>query len=67
MIYGECNSDKTLVDTLGILSKEIRHASGKRNVCKQLEKDRNSKELVDETPWSGGLPKYIQKLKLLSS
>jgi hypothetical protein len=65
MIYIECEPDKVLVKALGISRKEIKHVFSKGNVCNKLEKNINSKGLVDEDPLSAQ-PTYIGKLKLHS-
>lgn len=62
MIYLECYSDEALVKALGIHKKEIYHSYSKGNVCKKLEKNSESKGLVDEDPFSTQ-PSYIGKLK----
>lgn len=66
MIYLECYSDEALVKALGIHKKEIYHSGNKGNVCKKLEKSRNSKGLVDEDP-DRTQPSYIGKLKTKSN
>ncbi len=62
MIYLECNPDKALVKALGITKKEIFHTGNKGNVCKRLQKSKNSKGTVDEDP-SSIQPNYIKKLQ----
>jgi len=64
MIYVECEADKILVQYLGILRKEIKHAGNKGNVCNKLKKNKNSKALIDQDPFSNQ-PYYIQKLKII--
>jgi len=63
VIYVECNPDKLLLKTLGVLKKHIVHAGGKSNICKQLEKHKNCKALIDKDPGSPQ-PPYIKKLKI---
>lgn len=65
MIYLECDADEVLVKALGVSRREIKHSSDKGDVCNRLEKNRNSKGLVDEDPGSPR-PRYIEKLKLFS-
>ena len=65
MIYLECDPDKALISRMGISNKEIKHAYGKGNVCKQLEKNRNVKGMVDEDPLSHQ-PNYMKRLTLHS-
>jgi len=65
MIYLECDPDKALISLMGISNKEIKHAYGKGNVCKQLEKSRNVKGMVDEDPLSHQ-PNYMKRLTLLA-
>lgn len=66
MIYLECYTDEALVKALGIHKKEIYHSFGKSNVCKRLEKSRNSKGLVDEDP-GRTQPPYIGKMIIKSN
>lgn len=65
MIYLECDPDKALISTLGIPSKDIKHANSKGNVCNHLAKNKNVKGLVDEDPLSSQ-PNYLKRLKLHS-
>jgi Txe/YoeB family toxin of Txe-Axe toxin-antitoxin module len=53
MIYLECYADEAFVKTLGIGSKEIKHAFNKGEVCNMLRKVTGSVGLVDEDPFSG--------------
>jgi hypothetical protein len=62
MIYVECKPDVTLVKKLGVIEKKIFHAGGKSRVCKRLERNRNSKGLIDQDPLSNQ-PSYLDKLK----
>lgn len=64
MIYLECNSDKALIETLGVVKKEVYHAGGKGNVCNRLKNSKNSKGMIDEDPLSSQ-PGYINNLKIL--
>jgi hypothetical protein len=64
MIYVECKPDVTLVKKLGVIEKKIFHAGGKSKVCKKLERNRNSKGLVDQDPLSIQ-PPYLDKLSLV--
>ncbi len=66
MIYVECDADKALVNAMDIPRKEISCEGGKPNVCKRLEKSRDSKGLVDEDP-TQLQPRYIEKLKMNSN
>jgi len=63
MIYTECKPDSALVKTLGVPKKEIIHLGGKPEVCKQLEKRKNWKGLIDEDPFSVQ-PPYLKKLQV---
>ena len=51
MIYVECKPDEALVRRLtGLGKRSVRHESGKGQVFNRLEKQRNSRALVDEDP-----------------
>jgi hypothetical protein len=63
VLYVECYPDETLAIVLGIHRKEIIHAHSKGNVCKKLEKKKNSKGMVDEDPGSSQ-PSYIRRLEI---
>ena len=65
MLYVECYPETTLAKMLGIPRKKITHASGKGDVCKKLSKNRNSKGLIDEDPYSTQ-PNYLKRLELLA-
>mgnify|MGYP005843889063 CR=1 FL=1 len=65
MIHVECDADQTLVMTLGVPRKEIKHVHAKGNVCNRLEKGRRTKGLIDEDPLSLQ-PRYVRRLRLLS-
>jgi hypothetical protein len=63
MIYVECKLDFALIRSITKISKrEIVHAGGKPEVCKQLERRKNCKGLVDEDPWSIQ-PPYMKKMR----
>ncbi len=63
MIYTECKPDSALLKTLGLSKKQIIHLGGKPEVCKQLEKRKNWKGMVDEDPFSVQ-PPYLKKLQV---
>lgn len=64
MIYLECKPEFILAKSLtGIPKREFIHERGKPKVCKQLERRRDCKGLVDEDPWSTQ-PPYMKKIKL---
>jgi len=51
MIFVDCKPDRVLVwSIMGISKREIRHAGNKLRVCKELERRRNCRGLVDEDP-----------------
>jgi hypothetical protein len=60
--YTECKPDSALVRTLGIRKKEIIHLGGKPEICKQLEKRKNWRGMIDEDP-SSVQPPYLKKLQ----
>lgn len=64
MLYVECHPDTTLVRTLGIPKREIRHVHSKGNVCNRLSKNKDSIGLVDEDPDSAQ-PNYLKTLELI--
>jgi|Deesub1362B_J571_1020462.scaffolds.fasta_scaffold05732_4 hypothetical protein len=62
MIFVECKPDRVLVESItGISRRKIRHAGNKPRVCKELERRRNCKGLVDEDPWSVQ-PPYLRRM-----
>lgn len=62
MIFVECKPDRVLVGSItGIPKRKIRHAGNKPRVCKELEKRRNCRGLVDEDPWSVQ-PPYLKSM-----
>ena len=64
MFYVECNTETTLLKTLGIPRRKIRHVHGKGNVCNLLKKQKNSIGIIDEDPGSAQ-PTYLKELKLI--
>lgn len=66
MIFVECNADEALLIALGISRKGITHAHSKGNICNLLVKNRNSKGMVDEDPYSSR-PRYFERLKIISN
>lgn len=64
MIYVECKPDFALIQSISrIPKKDIIHAGSKSEVCKQIQKQSNSKGLIDEDPLSHQ-PSYIWQLEL---
>lgn len=61
MIFIECKPDEALLKSLGVTKKRIDHRGNKPEVCKALEKNNNSKGLIDEYPWSVQ-PSYMDRL-----
>jgi len=62
MIFVECKPDRVLVwPIMGIPRRAIRHAGNKPRVCKELERRRNCRGLVDEDPWSVQ-PSYLRRM-----
>lgn len=53
MIYLECYADETLIRSLGVTSKNIKHAFSKGEVCNMLRKADNAIGIVDEDPDAG--------------
>lgn len=62
MIYVECKPDFELIRSLGISKRKIIHCGGKARVCKKLQKNFNSKGVVDEDP-NSEQPSYILNIK----
>lgn len=61
MIFIECKPDEALLKSLGVTKKRVDHRGNKPEVCKALEKNNNSKGLIDEDPWSVQ-PSYMDRL-----
>jgi len=62
MIYVECKPDFILVRSITAIPKrEIVHEFGKGNVCNRLQKQQNSRGLIDEDP-SASQPPYLEKM-----
>ncbi len=64
MIYVECKPDKALISH--IVGGEIKHLGNKSEVCKTLERTKNSIGIIDEDPHSHQ-PPYIKKIKFIKS
>ncbi|DBA54653.1 TPA_asm: hypothetical protein GahPV1_gp16 [Geoglobus ahangari pleomorphic virus 1] len=63
MLYVECYPDESLAISLGVRKRDVIHAHSKGNVCKKLERTKNSKGMVDEDPGSSQ-PSYIKSLRV---
>jgi len=65
MIFVECKPDRVLVWSItGISKRRIRHAGNKPRVCKELERRRNCRGLVNEDPWSVQ-PSYLRRMVIV--
>lgn len=62
MIYVECKPDKALINHL--IGGDIEHLGNKSEVCKRLEKLKNSIGIIDEDP-NSPKPHYLKKLQYI--
>jgi hypothetical protein len=60
MIYIECDADEVLIRQLGIARKEFSHEGGKFEICRRLQKVRNSIGLI-EHDYGATDPSYVKR------